>query len=156
MPSQNLHVPVIGGGIGGLCLAQGLRRQGVSVAVYERDRAPDARLQGYRLSIEPPGSAALHACLPAELWQILVATSGDQGERMGVFDEQLHELMAEDPKAGATDPASGSHAISRVTLRQVLLAGLADSVHFGREFARYERTADGKVTAYFADGTSAT
>jgi 2-polyprenyl-6-methoxyphenol hydroxylase-like FAD-dependent oxidoreductase len=38
----------------------------------------------------------------------------------------------------------------------VLLAGLADSVHFGREFARYERTADGKVTAYFADGTSAT
>src|SRR5262245_49962333 len=40
-----LHVLVIGGGIGGLCLAQGLRRAqvlrhaNVSVAVYERDRA---------------------------------------------------------------------------------------------------------------------
>src|SRR5205807_5323015 len=80
-----MHVLIIGGGIGGLCLAQGLRRRGVSVAVYERDRTPDARLQGYRLSIEPPGSAALHDCLPPELWQILVATSGDQGERMWAF-----------------------------------------------------------------------
>jgi len=156
MPRQSLHVLVIGGGIGGLCLAQGLRRHQVSVAVYERDRTPDARLQGYRLSIEPPGSAALHECLPAELWQILVATSGDQGERMGVFDGQLHELMEEDAKAGATDPASGSHAVSRVTLRQVLLAGLPDAVHFGKEFVRYERTAAGRVTAYFADGSSAT
>ena len=155
MATRNLRILVIGAGIGGLCLAQGLRRRGVSVAVYERDRAPDARLQGYRLSIEPAGSAALHACLPAELWQILVAMSGDQGERMGVFDEQLRELMTEDPKAGATDPASGSHAVSRVTLRQVLLAGLEDSVHFGKEFVRYERTPDGQVTAFFADGTSA-
>lgn len=107
-----MHVLIIGGGIGGLCLAQGLRRRGVSVAVYERDRTPDARLQGYRLSIEPPGSAALHDCLPPELWQILVATSGDQGERMGVFDEQLRQLMEEDAKPDRADPASGSHAIS--------------------------------------------
>jgi len=35
-----LHVIVIGGGIGGLCLAQGLKRAGMSVAVYERDRTP--------------------------------------------------------------------------------------------------------------------
>jgi AcrR family transcriptional regulator len=58
-----MHVLIIGGGIGGLCLAQGLRRRGVSVAVYERDGTPDARLQGYRLSIEPPAARA--ARLPA-------------------------------------------------------------------------------------------
>jgi len=151
-----MHVLIIGGGIGGLCLAQGLRRRGVSVAVYERDRTPDARLQGYRLSIEPPGSAALHDCLPPGLWQILVATSGDQGERMGVFDEQLRLLMEEDAKPDRADPASGSHAISRVTFRQVLLAGLDDAVHFDKEFVRYEPSGDGTVTAHFADGTSAT
>jgi len=151
-----MHVLIIGGGIGGLCLAQGLRRRGVRVAVYERDRTPDARLQGYRLSIEPPGSAALHDCLPPGLWQILVATSGDQGERMGVFDEQLRQLMEEDAKPSRADPASGSHAISRVTFRQVLLAGLDDVVHFDKEFVRYERSGDGTVTAHFADGTSAT
>jgi 2-polyprenyl-6-methoxyphenol hydroxylase-like FAD-dependent oxidoreductase len=151
-----MHVLIIGAGIGGLCLAQGLRRRGVSVAVYERDRTPDARLQGYRLSIEPPGSAALHDCLPPGLWQILVATSGDQGERMGVFDERLRQLMEEDAKPDRADPASGSHAISRVTFRQVLLAGLDDVVHFDKEFTRYERSAGGTVTAHFADGTSAT
>jgi phytoene dehydrogenase-like protein len=43
-----MHVLIIGGGIGGLCLAQGLRRRGVSVAVYERDRTPDARLHDYQ------------------------------------------------------------------------------------------------------------
>jgi 2-polyprenyl-6-methoxyphenol hydroxylase-like FAD-dependent oxidoreductase len=37
--------------MGGLCLAQGLKQDGVDVEVYERDRAPSDRLQGYRLSI---------------------------------------------------------------------------------------------------------
>lgn len=152
---MTMHVLIIGGGIGGLCLAQGLRRRGVSVAVCERDRTPDARLQGYRLSIEPPGSAALHDCLPPELWQILVATSGDQGERMGVFDEQLRQLMEEDAKPDRADPASGSHAVSRVTFRQVLLAGLDDAVHFGKEFHHHVPAGDGTVTAHFADGSSA-
>lgn len=162
MPSRPLHVLVAGGGIGGLCLAQGLRRAGVGVAVYERDRAPDARLQGYRLNIEPPGSRALHDCLPPALWEVLVATAGDPGERMGIYDERLRELMQEDPMPGATDPTGGAHAISRVTLRRVLLAGLDDVVHFDKELVRYEQAdgdgqgEQGRVTAFFADGSSAT
>ncbi|MBV8334232.1 MAG: FAD-dependent monooxygenase, partial [Alphaproteobacteria bacterium] len=36
--TQPLHVLIIGGGIGGLTLAQGLMQAGVSAAVYERDR----------------------------------------------------------------------------------------------------------------------
>ena len=41
------RVLVIGGGLGGLCLAQGLQMAGINVAVYERDRSPEARAQGY-------------------------------------------------------------------------------------------------------------
>ena len=119
-----MHVLIIGGGIGGLCLAQGLRRRGVSVAVYERDRTPDARLQGYRLSIEPPGSAALHDCLPSGLWQILVATSGDQGERMGVFDEQLRQLREAPPGADEMERA-------RRNIRAALFAQLENVGGFG-------------------------
>jgi 2-polyprenyl-6-methoxyphenol hydroxylase-like FAD-dependent oxidoreductase len=37
----------------------------------------------------------------------------------------------------------------------VLLAGLDDVVHFDKEFVRFEWTAAGRITAHFADGTSA-
>jgi 2-polyprenyl-6-methoxyphenol hydroxylase-like FAD-dependent oxidoreductase len=45
--------------------------------------------------------------------------------------------------------------IVRTTLREVLLDGLDDVVSFEKEFVRYEQTPNGKVTAFFADGTSA-
>jgi 2-polyprenyl-6-methoxyphenol hydroxylase-like FAD-dependent oxidoreductase len=36
-----------------------------------------------------------------------------------------------------------------------LLAGLDDRVHFDKSFSRYEESPDGRVTAFFEDGTSA-
>ena len=156
MSRSELHVIIVGGGIGGLCLAQGLKRNGVSVAVYERDQSPEARLQGYRLNIEPVGSRALHACLPPELWNVLLANAGDPGPRMGVFDEQLRELMQEDEQGAVVDPAQSHHAVSRATLRRLLLSGLDDVVQFNKQFVRYELSGSEGVTAFFSDGTSAT
>ena len=46
-----LRVAVAGGGLGGLCLAQGLARAGSDVTVYERDAGLAARPQGYRLHL---------------------------------------------------------------------------------------------------------
>ena len=62
------HVIVISAGVGGLTLAQGLKQAGIRVAVYERDRTPADRVQGYRVHINPTGSRALHACLPGPLF----------------------------------------------------------------------------------------
>src|SRR5271166_3378984 len=124
--SVPFHVLIIGGGIGGLTLAQGLKQAGVSAAVYERDRALTDRLQGYRVHIRPTGGLALHERLP-------LAFDGD--------------LVA------GTDPVARHRSASRITLRQVLLAEL-DNVHFGKTFQRYEDH-DGRITAYFEDGTSA-
>ncbi|MFU8852861.1 FAD-dependent oxidoreductase [Micromonospora sp. SL1-18] len=156
MSTNPLRVIIAGGGIGGLCLAQGLHAAGISVAVYERDAAPDARLQGYRLNIEPVGSRALHDCLPAHLWEILVATAGDPGPGMGVFTERLRLLMREDDLPTGLGPSQRTHAVSRITLRRLLLAGLHGIVQFGKEFTGYRQNADGTVTAFFADGTCAT
>ncbi|MEU8263123.1 NAD(P)/FAD-dependent oxidoreductase [Micromonospora sp. NPDC048999] len=156
MSTSPLRVIIAGGGIGGLCLAQGLHAAGISVVVYERDAAPDARLQGYRLNIEPVGSRALHDCLPAHLWEILVATAGDPGPGMGVFTERLRLLMREDDPPAGLSRSERTHAVSRITLRRLLLAGLDGIVHFGKEFTRYRQNADGTVTAFFADGTCAT
>src|SRR6266516_2694484 len=79
MPPSPFHVIIIGGGLGGLCLAQGLKKAGISVALYERDRTPNDRLQGYRIHLEPQGNRALAACLPADLFNRYLATSGSGG-----------------------------------------------------------------------------
>jgi salicylate hydroxylase len=68
-PQKKLDVMIIGGGIGGLCLTQGLRRTGIPVTVYERTQARTDWLQGYRIHINPHGSRALHDCLPPAAWQ---------------------------------------------------------------------------------------
>jgi len=47
--SNSFHVIIIGGGLGGLTLAQGLKKHGISCAVYEKDMPRTDRLQGYRI-----------------------------------------------------------------------------------------------------------
>lgn len=162
MSASPFHVMIIGGGLGGLCLAQGLKKAGISVAVYERDRAPDDRLQGYRIHIEPQGNRALAACLPSELFNSYLATSGSGGNGFRISTEQLKELVFFRTPASTTesdpaelDPGKLDLSVSRITLRQVLLSGLEEVVHFHKTFTHYQGTSDGKVTAFFEDGTCA-
>ncbi|MGH8966096.1 MAG: FAD-dependent oxidoreductase, partial [Actinomycetes bacterium] len=151
--TEPLHVIIVGAGIGGLCLAQGLRRAGVSVAVYERDRSRTDRLEGYRIHINPAGSRALKGCLPPPVWDSFVASAGEPGG-IGYLTEQMKELVVINGEPAA-DPAQGSHAVDRITLRHLLLSGLEDTVHFGKTFTHYEQHGS-KVTAFFADGSCAT
>jgi 2-polyprenyl-6-methoxyphenol hydroxylase-like FAD-dependent oxidoreductase len=117
-----LHVLIVGASYGGLALAHGLRRAGVSCALYESrrsraDRRADGRA-GPGVAIDAMGNRALRECLPPDLFAAFLAT--------------------------------------RQPLRQLLLAGLADRVHCGKAFTHYERHDEGTVTAFFADGGSAT
>jgi 2-polyprenyl-6-methoxyphenol hydroxylase-like FAD-dependent oxidoreductase len=159
MPTAPLHVLIVGGGIGGLCLAQGLKRAGVSVAVYERDRDRTDRREGYRLNINPAGSRALHTCLPPAVWDAFVATAGDSSGGFRFMTERLETLAIVDQSSRwgtDDDPAESQYPVDRVTLRGLLLTGLDDEVHFDKRFARFEQSPDGPVTAYFADGDTAT
>ncbi|HEY1000139.1 MAG TPA: NAD(P)-binding protein, partial [Streptosporangiaceae bacterium] len=56
---SELRVAVAGGGLGGLCLAQGLLKAGVDVTVYERDAQLAGRRQGYRLHVDARAGLAL-------------------------------------------------------------------------------------------------
>jgi 2-polyprenyl-6-methoxyphenol hydroxylase-like FAD-dependent oxidoreductase len=105
--SAALHVLVIGGGIGGLCLGQG--RSGISVAVYERDESPRLRSQGYRLSLKETGAGALHDCLPENLFDLCVATSIRHATRTVFTDQQLTPKFAKPiPHVEPACPASAS------------------------------------------------
>jgi salicylate hydroxylase len=155
MASQ-FRVGIIGGGTGGLCLAQALRQAGVPVAVYERSGNRTDRLQGYRVHINPKGARALHECLPPDQWQTFVETCGSPGGAFGFVNEQLKELLLiETGVPTRRDPARSHHSVSRITLHQVLSAGLADVLHLDKEFERYERAEDGTITCQFSDRTTA-
>ncbi|ROT28252.1 NAD(P)/FAD-dependent oxidoreductase [Micromonospora sp. HM5-17] len=155
MSRTPLHVLVIGAGTGGMCLAHGLRRAGISVAVYERYRTRTDGLLGYRVGINPTGCRALRECLPPELFETFLATCARPPRFFNVLTEQLHRT-ASFPLRPDADPTSIDQSVSRMTLRQVLLTGLEDVVHFDKTFTHYQQHDDGQVTAYFADGTSAT
>ncbi|MEU8636628.1 NAD(P)/FAD-dependent oxidoreductase [Amycolatopsis sp. NPDC048633] len=133
-----MKVAVIGAGLGGLCLAQGLREAGIDVEVFERDPGVHARFQGYRIGLADIGRDALLACLPARLHPLLDAVTGTLSGRRVFFDTQLRQLR-ELPPMTAT-------AVDRHVLRHVLLDGV--DVHFGKEFTGYRGT-----RAEFADGT---
>jgi len=157
--SSQFRVGIIGGGTGGLCLAQALHKASVPVVVYERSGARTDRLQGYRVHINPDGSRALHECLPAEQWQTFVETCGSPGGAFTFVNEQLKELLLIDDDVTTDterDPTQSHHSVSRVTLHQLLSAGLDDVLHLGKEFERYERATDGTVTCHFTDGTTTT
>jgi salicylate hydroxylase len=152
--SKPFHVLIIGGGVGGLTLAQGLKRSGISAAVYERDRTPTDRLQGYRVHISPTGSLGLHECLTPESFDIFDRTCGSPNNAVRFFTEQMGELLSfERDLVQPTDPIACHRSASRITLRQVLLSGL-DNVQFGKTFSRYEER-DDQIIAHFEDGSSA-
>jgi 2-polyprenyl-6-methoxyphenol hydroxylase-like FAD-dependent oxidoreductase len=166
-----VKVIIVGAGLGGLCLAQGLKQAGVDLAVHERDATLTSRRQGYRIHIDGRGAQALHECLPADLYELFVATSGRPSRELTVVTKNLRTLhKAEfsgsgdagtaDPDASAntsnTSPLAVNTSVDRSVLRRILHAGLADEVKFGHEFVRYQQLDDGKVRAYFADGTEDT
>ncbi|MEB8339572.1 FAD-dependent oxidoreductase [Streptomyces endophyticus] len=147
---------IVGAGLGGLALAHGLRSNGIDVALYERDAHPDARPQGYRIQLDEPGLAGLEHCLPPTLFQLCLATTGTPPARVSVRDRHLRVLADKAALSGSgAGNAAGPRAFNRPTLRQVMLSGLRDHVHYGARLSAYQYEADGTVTARFADGRTA-
>jgi 2-polyprenyl-6-methoxyphenol hydroxylase-like FAD-dependent oxidoreductase len=146
-----MNIVIVGAGLAGSLLAQGLKRTGIDAVLYERETA-DQHSQGYRIHLAPEGDRALRECLPADLHAQVVATSGKRGSGVRVLTPQLdvvHEMLVpESPEEAET----GYHlTVDRRTLRQILLTGV--DVRHGASFQRYELLADGRVRVFFADGT---
>ncbi|MEA2868255.1 MAG: hypothetical protein QOE39_2970 [Bradyrhizobium sp.] len=152
---QPLKVMIIGAGTGGLCLAHGLKSDGIAVEVFERDHSPADHQQGFRLSISATGSAALRSCLLPALFDKLAASSADPSQGVTFLDHRLNRLLAIDfPHRDCRD-VDAERPVARTALRHILLEGLDDVVRFGSKFTAFEDAPDGSVVAHFADGTAA-
>jgi 2-polyprenyl-6-methoxyphenol hydroxylase-like FAD-dependent oxidoreductase len=150
------HVIIIGAGVGGLCLAQGLKAAGVPVNVYERDQTPSSPAQGYRLSISPTGSEALKSCLPPDVFDRLTMSTGEPSRGVTILDHRLNRLLAIDLPVHDRRSLKSERPIGRMILRRALLEGVDEVVSFGKTFVAFEDEPDGRVSACFADGSKST
>jgi 2-polyprenyl-6-methoxyphenol hydroxylase-like FAD-dependent oxidoreductase len=138
---------VVGAGVGGLCLAQGLRTAGVAVRVVERDPAGTS-VEAYRLRLDAHGVRALHRCLPEDLVELFRTTCNPpHAPGVSILDHELTTLLAWD-----NEQASAGAVTNRRTLYEILLARLDDVVAFGRTVVGVDDKGD-SVSARFADGS---
>jgi len=156
MYRTEFSVRIIGAGTGGLCLAQGLRQDGVEVEVYERDQTPSDRLQGYRLSISTIGRRALKECLPQGLFKELVENCAKPSESVTFLDHHLNRLLVIDLPHGNREDGDSELPVSRIALRRILSKGLDNVVRYDKKFVAFDDAPEGGVTARFEDGTSTT
>ncbi len=138
---------IIGAGLGGLALAQGLIKTGFDVTVFERDESPTSRPQGYRISIRSLGINALSALLPNEkMSRLSLAKVADVGNGFICANEQMKPLFSL--------PQGQDEAIQ--FLRSELRSLLSEGVHIQWNKRLVMLEDDGnQVMAHFEDGSSA-
>lgn len=152
--SGSPQVAIVGGGTGGLCLAHGLRKAGVSVNVYERGRTRTERLRGYRVHLnrrarredtgivtiagEYPLTEATRRELPEQLWRRpnTVIPPGP----CGMFVAP-HEL--DGPVDGAIG-AIGAIGAYEADMRRYGFAAVRDSLRSAEQFVSANRA--GRLT----------
>lgn len=173
-PLHQTHVLIIGAGIGGLVLAQGLVRNNIRCTVFERDATSDYRAQGYRIKMPPDVASQLRSCLDDARWTDFEQTCAETSPYETLINPvsgQVERRRGLRPGASATCSPSPTaqqqqqpYTVDRAVFRAVLLRGLEGIVHFGRELVRYEHDVEPgpesdpdthTVTAFFSDGTSA-
>ncbi|WP_105420469.1 MULTISPECIES: FAD-dependent oxidoreductase [Neorhizobium] len=149
-----VDIAIIGGGPGGLALAQGLKKNGIDTAVFERDPVRADYVQGFRMRIRQRGIDALQANLPAHLYEIFLDTLGLAPTENLALDEQFNRLDDAGRSGGEPEDTHIEKSVSRITLRQILLSGLDHIFQTGKHFCHYELQPDGTVIAHFVDGSA--
>lgn len=137
---------IIGAGLGGLALAQGLVRNGFGVTVFERDESPTSRPQGHRIFIRSMGMQALTALLPPEkLARLSKAKVTDVGGGFTCANEKMESFFSVQGQEAGTQ-------FLRSELRNFLQEGL--HIEWNKRLKMFEDTGHHAI-AHFEDGSYA-
>ncbi|KAJ3103558.1 hypothetical protein HK100_004188 [Physocladia obscura] len=164
-----VHVIIIGAGIGGLTLAQGLRKQGIPFSVYERDTAINSRPQGYRLRLNNDGYNSLEKTLSETVFTQFLATAtttqafeavnSARQEKPSNIDaitgyEFPHEQGRGPPPPHAGFDPSKVKSVDRTVFRTLLALDLP--INFDHEYESHTTKPDGHVLVTFKNGKCVT
>lgn len=151
--SSTHPIIILGAGISGLTLAQGLLKSSIPFRIFERDPTLNTRSQGYRFRIQGPGITALRRVLTPALYSELEASCGYLAPGPIIHLDAVTAKTMEGPKGAPTQPGEESPLnADRSVMRSVLFQGLESHVDFNREFTHYSIVPSG-VTVHFSDGS---
>ncbi|KAF2101265.1 FAD/NAD(P)-binding domain-containing protein [Rhizodiscina lignyota] len=151
MSEKPLHVIVIGAGLAGLTIAQGLKKNGVSHVIVDRETAPRGRNWGITLSWADP---LFEKLLPPELYTTLQACQPDKDLTAEAAGQK--GILIRDGSTGKAMTEAHMPLIRRMQIQKTkkhLAQGL--NIKYGKKLTDIT-TDDSGVTAHFEDGTSET
>ncbi|KAL3447834.1 hypothetical protein BJX65DRAFT_295403 [Aspergillus insuetus] len=158
--SPNFKVVIIGAGLAGALLANGLLKNNVAFTIYERDEEHSKR-EGYQIRLGDSAVTGFRACLSENRAEDIIqkfgrsATSGPTAPCL--YSTQFKPVL----DLTRLPTYSRSFAINRVVLRDLLIDPVAENgnVHYAKSFSNYEILADPstgreKVKVTFTDGST--
>jgi 2-polyprenyl-6-methoxyphenol hydroxylase-like FAD-dependent oxidoreductase len=157
--SPQSPVLIIGAGISGLTLAQGLRQHSIPFRVFERHPASHTS-QGHRFRISH-AFTALTSILPPGSQDLLTRTAVQRNRfQPRYIDAKIGKFPAPILSDG-TQIHKTSIAMDRTWLRQLLTLGIEDSIFYSKDFISYSYSSSSsspdnhEIEITFADGSSA-
>ncbi|KAF2660889.1 FAD/NAD(P)-binding domain-containing protein [Lophiostoma macrostomum CBS 122681] len=149
--STDSPILIVGAGVAGLALAQGLRLRSIPFRVFERSSQGHPS-QGHRFRISKDGQIALSSVLSPNSLALLRATASD-GHRFEPRYVDARSLEFPKPTAANTETMPSMPA-DRTWIRMLLMLGIEDAIEYEKEFSQY-KIENGQVHAHFADGSTA-
>ncbi|KAL6703954.1 hypothetical protein ACN47E_008892 [Coniothyrium glycines] len=155
---SSFKVIIIGGGLSGGLLANGLLNNNIDFMVYERDHN-DSKREGYQIRLGDGAQAGFRACLTPTQLEAIMSKLGKStvaaAQAPSIFTTQFKEII----DLSSIPNYAKSAAINRVVLRDILLSYVkdVDRIRYGKAFVKYTTIQDSgreRVCVEFADGTT--
>lgn len=156
-----LKVAIVGGGLSGALLANGLISEGVDVTVYERDSAGSTR-EGYQIRLGEAAYKGFDACLKEERKAAIQSKLGKSSSPVPTAPVVCSSRFKPILDLSKASGYSKSAAINRVVLRNILVEPITNAgrLKYGKGLVRYDIECDEhgieKVVIHFADGSMET
>ncbi|KAE8422937.1 hypothetical protein BDV36DRAFT_290752 [Aspergillus pseudocaelatus] len=154
---MGFKVIIIGAGLAGSLLANGLLNNTIEFSIYERDK-PELRRTGYLIRLGEDANKGFRACLSksqvATIQGRFSQTDVSLSTAPAIYSYRFRPLLDLSRLPGYAKGAS----INRLVLRDELVKPIkgAGRIHFGKVFSHYEiihEDGSEQVIVYFADGT---
>ena len=144
-------IAIIGAGLAGLALAQGLHHHNVPFKVFEKD-LPQKRTQGFRFRLGDNGAHALSSLLSEEMWDLFQRTCAEPPTRpfisLKVTDGNEEPWVV----PSALD-RKGAYLVDRAWLRSLLSMGIETQIVYGKKLVALN-IADENARLFFDHGSS--